>query len=106
MARPSSRCGSIFLAIGFIVIFERYVFIGSLLQIYGIFYSFRDFLSKIAYWLNDMPIIGTPLCRKNHVLQETTLGAVWREGKIPSVKVRYLLYTCRYPLLVTEYNIT
>ena len=68
MARPSSRCGSIFLAIGFIVIFERYVFIGSLLQIYGIFYSFRDFLSKIAYWLNDLPIIGILLRRKNHVL--------------------------------------
>jgi hypothetical protein len=89
MARPSSRCGSIFLAIGFIVIFERYVFFGSLLQIYGIFYSFRDFLSKIAYWLNDMPIIGTTLRRKDHVLQETALNAIWRKGKIPSIRAHH-----------------
>lgn len=57
-ARRQKLKGTAAFAAGILLILLRWAFVGFVVELYGIFVLFGDFLSTIAGFANNIPVIG------------------------------------------------
>ncbi|QLQ77808.1 hypothetical protein HG537_0A00550 [Torulaspora globosa] len=57
-SRPAKRRGSLFLALGVVLILLKWTFIGFLVESLGIIGLFGDFFGVVVQFLRSLPLIG------------------------------------------------